>query len=115
MIKQLAIFFGGGIGALLRSFIYSGVTRFGISSWTGTLAVNVIGSLVLLGLLPVLKELPENYSAFFRVGMLGALTTFSTLALDVFQFVKSGSYLQALLVVSLNVLFGIVVGVILFK
>ena len=114
-MNHLFIFLGGGFGALLRSSIFLGVSRFGVATWAGTLVVNVIGSLVLLGLLPFFKELPENYSAFFRVGMLGALTTFSTLALDVLQLVKSGSYAQALLVVFLNIFFGIVVGVILFK
>ena len=114
-MNHIAIFLGGGIGALLRSFIYSGVARLGVTTWTGTLVVNIVGSLLLIGFQPFLKELPESYSAFIRVGVLGALTTFSTLALDVFNLIKSGSYVQALLVVFLNIFFGIVVGVILFK
>ena len=115
MMYQLAIFLGGGLGAVLRNLIYFAVNKLGAKVWLGTFTVNIIGSLLLVGLGQFLKELPENYVGFLRVGFLGGLTTFSTLSLDVFNCVKSGNYIQAGLIVFLNIFFGIIVGIILFE
>lgn len=115
MATNLAIFLGGGVGALLRNLVYIGVARLGFASWPGTLFVNVVGSLAILGLSHLIKELPESLSSFFRIGLLGGFTTFSTLAFDAFNFFKEGDYFQGSLVIFLNIFFGIVVGVALFK
>ena len=115
MLDHLAIFLGGGLGAVFRNFIFLGVSKLSLNAWAGTLIVNIIGSLLIISLGEFIKELASHYSSFLKVGILGGLTTFSALAFDVFSFVREGSYLQALLIISLNIFFGIVVGVILFK
>lgn len=104
---MLAIALGGALGAL---------GRYGVTSWAahafgrafpyGTLAVNVIGSLVLGFLLVVLNErsgLPAELRGLLLVGFLGAFTTFSTFSMDTVQLLQEGAALRAGANVFLNV------------
>ena len=49
-----------------------------------------------------------EWRAFFMVGVLGAFTTFSSFALDVFILVERGSYLNASMYILSSVVFSIV-------
>lgn len=99
MLQTLAIAGGGAVGALLRYWVSSG-TYFllGRAFPYGTLAVNVLGSL-LMGLLYVL--LLERMSsgpelrAFLLIGLLGAFTTFSTFSLETLTLIGQAAYLKA--------------------
>ncbi len=108
MTQTLSIAAGGAIGALLRFWVSTGVYQLlGRGFPYGTLAVNVIGSLI-MGLLYVLMLErmtvgPELRGALL-VGLLGAFTTFSTFSIETLNLVEQADYLKALLNVLLSVL-----------
>jgi len=98
---------GGALGAVLRYSISSGIYNwFGRSFPYGTLAVNVIGSLA-IGVLSILLVDKFNVSQEAKlglvVGVLGALTTFSTFSWDTIDLLQQGLIQRALLNVLLNV------------
>lgn len=83
----LAVAAGGALGAMARYSVSLMVTggMFGIAGPMATLLVNVAGS-ALMGLFAGAVAggmlVPEAWRGFFAVGFLGALTTFSSFALD---------------------------------
>jgi fluoride exporter len=101
----LAIAAGGALGAIARYWMISAVTTLagvgpdGMRFPWGTLAVNVLGSL-LAGLLYVWlierSSLGAEWRALLLVGLLGAFTTFSTFSLDALQLLLGGRPAQAL-------------------
>lgn len=98
---------GGAVGAVLRYLISSGIYNwFGRSFPFGTLVVNVIGafSIGLLSILLVEKfEVPQEVRLALVVGVLGALTTFSTFSWDTLHLMEQGFMQKAFLNVLLNV------------
>lgn len=76
----------------------------------GTLAVNVIGCL-LIGLLGGLAEVREimhpNARMFVMVGMLGGFTTFSTFGYETFALGRDGESLLALANIAAQVVVGL--------
>ncbi len=109
MIQQLALIaVGGALGALLRFAIASGAAAvFGRGFPYGTLIVNVLGS-CLIGMLYVLLTerilAAPGWRALLIVGLLGALTTFSTFSIETLQLVESGALARAGANVAANVL-----------
>ena len=109
-MKFLMIALGGGIGALLRYGI-SGLTyRFmdGGFPW-GTLAVNLLGCFF-IGFLWVIFErtiLPPSGRDFIFIGLLGALTPFSTYGFETVNLLRDGEFRQALMNFALNNLLGV--------
>jgi len=107
LIQTLAIAGGGAVGALLRFWMSTGVYHlFGRSFPYGTLAVNVVGSL-LMGFLYVLLidklSLGPAWRAALLVGLLGAFTTFSTFSLETLNLVEEGELIKAMMNVLLSV------------
>jgi len=103
----LFVAMGGAVGAMLRYGISSGVYHWmGRAFPYGTLAVNILGS-VLIGLLSILLVEKFNVSQDLRImlvtGMLGALTTFSTFSWDTLDLLQQGLINRAILNVLLNV------------
>lgn len=99
---------GGALGAVLRYSISSGIYHwFGRSFPYGTLFVNVLGSLA-IGVLSILLVEKCNVSQEVKlglvVGVLGALTTFSTFSWDTLHLLEQGMMNKALI----NVLFNVV-------
>ena len=94
------VFIGGGIGAVLRygAGLLSG-RCFGFAL-PGTFAVNMLGCLLLGVLMAAAHCRAEWLSNELRhllcVGVLGALTTFSTFSFEIFSLVKSGRIACAL-------------------
>lgn len=87
MKMLLAVALGGALGAVARYKTIGWVAHLvGHGFPWGTVLVNVVGSF-LMGVLVELGALKLNLSielrAFLAVGVLGALTTFSTFSLDV--------------------------------
>lgn len=107
MKALLFVAMGGALGAVLRYSISSGIYHwFGRSFPYGTLVVNIVGSLA-IGLLSILLVEKFNVSQEIKlglvVGVLGALTTFSTFSWDTLHLLEQGFVQKAFLNVLLNV------------
>ncbi len=95
MKSLLLVFFGGGIGSVLRFVIgkYLNSSETGIPY--GTFAANIIGSLligVILGLAVKNQSLSNNQVLFLATGFCGGFTTFSTFAYENHVFLKAGDF-----------------------
>ncbi|HEY9033996.1 MAG TPA: fluoride efflux transporter CrcB [Pseudomonadales bacterium] len=103
----LAIAAGGASGACARYALSLSVSRLWPGSFAaGTLAVNVLGAL-LIGVLFVLIHdralLPESLKPLLVTGLLGGFTTFSAFSLETAGHLLEGQYGQALLYAVLSV------------
>lgn len=76
---------GGAIGAMMRYLI-----GLAVAFPFGTLAVNVLGSLVIGVLFVALSAMRAEWSAFLMVGVLGGFTTFSSFSLDTVKLIMDG-------------------------
>ena len=107
MTQLFAIAGAGALGALLRFWMSGWVYGlFGRDFPYGTLAVNVVGSLVMgvsfVLLVERLGSAPE-WRALVMIGFLGAFTTFSTFSLETVQLLEGGEVGRALLNVLVSV------------
>lgn len=107
MKTLLFVALGGATGAVLRFVITDLMGRWlGRSFPFGTLTVNLIGSL-LMGIIFMLVQQQvinaHSWRPFMMVGMLGALTTFSSFSLDTLLLFEHGQWFKAGLNVCLNV------------
>ena len=105
----LAIGSGGFIGAILRAYITGVVNHhFSHDIPFGTLAVNLIGSFILGSLFAFFTYtsfFSPHLKSFLSTGMMGALTTYSTFAMETFFLLNGGMYIMAFSNMALN-LFG---------
>ena len=93
MLKILLILLGGGIGAVLRYLLSTFIYQVsGPTFPTGTLVVNLTGSLVIGFLGGVFERtvVPPDLRSFIQVGVLGGYTTFSSYGLETSQLLRSG-------------------------
>lgn len=103
----IAVASGGAIGATLRLLINGAVNKHFVHALPlGTLAVNLLGSL-LIGMLfayfHLNTSITPHMKTFLVTGILGALTTYSTFALESFFLLESGDYMHAFANIALNV------------
>lgn len=107
----LAVAAGGLVGTLIR---------FGVASWVSanwprhfymaTLAVNLIGCLVIGYLYAVFLVRPDispELRGGLIIGLLGAFTTFSSFSLDGLRLLESGQLLTAFGYIGISVLGGL--------
>ncbi len=106
MINLMYVALGGAVGASLRYLISLFMIQvFGTGFPFGTLLVNVIGSFFMGIVYAYGEHMHESHvlKAVISVGMLGALTTFSTFSNETLLLFQRGEWLQAFLNVLLNV------------
>ena len=110
ILTLLAIGSGGFIGASLRYLINNAISHnFPHIMPFGILFLNLIGSLI-MGVMFAIFTFTSICSqdtrlyTFITTGMLGALTTYSTFALDSFMLLHSGHYGMAAINMTANVL-----------
>lgn len=100
MRTTLAIGFAGALGAISRHQLEGFVNRlWGHSFPWGTFVVNISGSLtlgVLVGVFARRLDVPLWLQAGATVGFLGAYTTFSTFALQIYRSTATGQLVVAL-------------------
>ena len=104
----LLVFLGGAVGAPARYLLDRAVQRRHESAlpW-GTLAVNLLGCLVLGLLTGAARSLPEDVVVLAGTGVCGAFTTFSTFGYETTRLLEEGSLLEA----GLNALGSLFLGV----
>jgi CrcB protein len=110
----LAIGSGGFIGAVLRAYL-NGLMSHKLPHELpfGTLGVNLIGSFI-MGILIAYFMYTTFFSlhvkSFLSTGILGALTTYSTFAIESFFLLESGYIALALINISANAFGSIVMA-----
>ncbi|MCC4832837.1 fluoride efflux transporter CrcB [Shewanella sp. 1_MG-2023] len=107
MTNIMFVALGGSIGAVFRYVISILMLQlFGSSFPFGTLLVNILGSF-LMGIVYAIgletSHLSPEMKAMVGVGLLGALTTFSTFSNETLLLMQEGLFLKAILNVLLNV------------
>lgn len=105
-MKFLLIFLGGGLGSVMRYYLGKLITTSSTLAFPfATLSVNVFSSFI-LGLLAAYtasKLNTDNLWLFLAVGFCGGFSTFSAFSLEVFQFIKNGMIVMAVLNILLSV------------
>lgn len=107
----ILVFIGGGLGASLRFGASLLFASFNASFWGSTLLVNGLGTLFYFLSLKIPNGQGEMMTFFMRFGILGALTTFSTLSYEVASAVRAGQTMTAGLIFGLNILTGVLIAI----
>lgn len=108
----IAVFIGGGMGAVLRYLVSCLSNILFQLPMYGTLAVNLFGCFLMGYIFGWTSDKIQPMSPVFKlsmtVGFLGGLTTFSTLSLEGFELIKHGSIGCALLYLAGSSIFGLI-------
>jgi CrcB protein len=102
-MSYLLVFFGGGLGAMLRHLVNVTCARcIGIGFPWGTFIINIPGSTVMgliAGYLAFKGEASQPWRLFVMTGILGGYTTFSAFSLDAALLYERGELALAALYV----------------
>lgn len=97
-MKQVAlVFFGGGIGSVLRYFLSNFLNNSNTGIPYGTFLANILGSLLIgliLGIALKNQNLSQETVLFLATGFCGGFTTFATFAYENHLFLKSGDFMS---------------------
>jgi len=114
----LAVFLGGGLGALVRYLLCIFMPKGGSYFPCATLAANFFGCFIASAVFTffvIKSEINSIYKLLLITGFCGGLSTLSALSLEVMEFVQSGDYIKAcayiftsLLICIISVILGIV-------
>ncbi len=116
MTKLILIFIGAGFGGTLRYLIAGWTQNLTINSTlfpTGTLAVNLLGCLIIGFLATALTgntapiRIDEQYRIAILVGILGGFTTFSSFGYETLELLKEREWMLAILNITISNLGGI--------
>jgi len=95
MLPLLYVMVGGAVGSGARYLTGSATTALlGPDYPFGTLAVNIVGGLLMGVLVGVLarNSASENWRLLLAVGVLGGFTTFSAFSLEVVTMIERGAF-----------------------
>lgn len=111
MVNMLAVALGAAIGANLRyGLTLWAAQRFGTSWPYGTFIINLLGCLVIGGLLSLATSrltLTEPLRLLLVTGLLGGFTTFSSFGYESVSMINSGNWVGAGLYVGGSVVLGL--------
>ena len=96
-MKGLLVFFGGGLGALTRYFLYHILPKETFMPY-GTLIANFFGcfiATVVFSLLILKSDTDSIYKLLLITGFCGGLSTLSALSIELTVYIQSGEYLRA--------------------
>ncbi len=117
MIKNLLIVgLGGAIGTMARFLSYQMIKS--NSSFLTTLAINVIGSLligIVFGMGLKNSSFENNWKLFLATGICGGFTTFSAFSIENIQLIQEGKWSWSLLYISSSIILGISAAFLGFK
>ena len=91
----LLVFIGGGCGSVLRFLVSGWMRPLGETFPWGTLTVNVVGSMLIGLLMPLLSGpllVRPEYRLAVLVGLLGGFTTFSSYSLETLSLMQDGQW-----------------------
>ena len=112
LVELLAVFIGGGLGALLRYLATLMSKKIFFSAICGTFIVNIIGCFLIGLLFGFAVQKAEAFSPtlklFLTIGLLGGITTFSTLNFEVFELIKNGKIFAGILYMSGSCVIGLI-------
>ena len=106
-LNTIAVFLGGGLGAVLRYFTSLLYLRIFDGNFPlATLSVNLVGSL-LMGLLGAFlqgnEDISEHMKYALTVGLCGGFTTFSTFAFEIVEILCRGEIFIAIYYMILSI------------
>ena len=94
MLEEIiAIFIGGGLGAVLRYLLTKCSHKFCGFPHVGTFVANTLGCLLIGYIFAITMDkvkIPDSAKLFITVGFLGGLTTFSTFNNETFCLIREG-------------------------
>lgn len=95
MMAYLYVATGGAVGSVARYWMVGAIdARINVIFPWGTLAVNVLGSLV-IGILAGMQGVTDSARLFLMVGICGGFTTFSSFSLQTLGLIREGLLLRA--------------------
>lgn len=107
MIQVIAVFVGGGMGAVLRYLTGIYLARFAFSSFPcSTFLVNIAGSFLIGFFYALCTEkmlLNPALKVALTAGFCGGLTTFSTFSYELLQMLMNGRFLPAFFYILLSI------------
>lgn len=106
----LLIFFGGGLGSVLRYLVGKWLNNTENVLPYGTLLVNIVGSLIIgivLGYAAKISNGSNNLSFLLATGFCGGFTTFSAFAFENYLLLRNGDYLSFLIYTIGSVILGL--------
>lgn len=108
MTKLLLVFVGGGAGAVCR-FLLTATLSGKLGNFPlGTLAANLIGSLLMGFVVGILAGRFESVRLFVAVGFLGGFTTFSSFSNETLVLIQNGQIFSAAVNVVVSVAAGLI-------
>jgi fluoride exporter len=102
-----AIFLGGALGALLRAGVTEALPGPGVGWPWATFIVNVVGA-ALLGYWFTALPHTQYRRPLLTTGFCGALTTFSTVQLELLEMIEAGRVALACLYLGISIVAGLV-------